>query len=77
MTAFANRLRGWRTVIVAFGLSLAPLWDAMKEVLPVLATDPNLPRLIPAAWMPAYSLAVTLIMIWMRLITSTPPGRRE
>ena len=77
MKALINRLRGWRTVIMAALLGLAPLWDAMKEALPVLATDPNLPRLIPEAWMPAYSLAVTLVMIWMRLVTSTPPGRRE
>jgi hypothetical protein len=77
MTALTRRLRGWRTVIVAALLGLAPLWDVAKEVLPVLATDPNLPRIIPEAWMPTYSLAVTLVMIWMRLVTTTPPGRRE
>lgn len=76
MNALITRLRGWRTLIVATLLGLAPLWDILKEVLPILATDPNLPRLIPDAWMPAYSLAVTLVMIWMRLITSTAPGRR-
>lgn len=76
MKALTTRLRGWRTLILATALGLAPLWDVLKEALPILATDPNLPRLIPEAWMPAYSLAVTLVMIWMRLITTTPPGRR-
>ena len=77
MNTLATRLRGWLTLIVATILGLAPLWDVAKEVLPILATDPNLPRLIPEAWIPAYSLAVTLVMIWMRLVTTTPPGRRE
>lgn len=77
MKTFRQRLKGWRTIIVACLLGLAPIWDVALQLIPVLAADPDLPRLIPPAWMPAYSLAVTVAMIWMRVLTTTGLGRRQ
>lgn len=72
-----EKLRGYRTIIIATILSLAPIWDVALQVVPALATDPDLPKLIPVGWMPAYSLAVTVVMIWMRIITTTGLGTRR
>jgi len=77
MNKIIEKIRGYRTVIVAGLLSLAPAWDALKQIVPVLATDPNLPKLIPPGWMPYYTLAVTIVMIWMRVITTTGLGQKE
>jgi hypothetical protein len=72
-----EKLRGYRTVIVAAVLSLAPLWDVAMQVISSLAVDPDLPKLIPEGYMPTYSLAVTVVMIWMRIITTTELGARR
>jgi|GEM_PF-3939679 hypothetical protein len=77
MKRIIAKCRGWRTIIIAGALGLAPLWDAALQIIPVLATDPDLPTLIPESWRPAYAVAVTLVMIWMRAITSTGLGQRE
>jgi len=77
MTKFINWLRGWRTIVVAVLLSLAPIWDVVIQIVEALATDPDLPKLIPPAWMPAYSLVVAVVMIWMRVITTTGIGSRK
>lgn len=72
-----DRLRGYRTYIAAAFAMVAPAWDAAIEVLHTLAMDPDLPKIIPEAWRAPYTLGVTILMIYMRTITSTRPGARE
>ena len=58
-------------------LAVAPFWDVLLQIVPVLAADPDLPKLIPAGWMPYYSLSCTVAMIWMRVLTRTGLGQRR
>ena len=72
-----DRLKGYRTVIVAGLLSIAPLWDVALQVFSALIADPDFPKLIPEGWLPAYSSISMLVMIYMRVITTTRIGGQK
>lgn len=69
-----QRLKGYRTVIVAGLLSIAPMWDLGLQIAAALFADPDFPKLIPEGWLPTYSSVSMLVMIYMRVITTTKLG---
>lgn len=70
-------LKGWRTVIVnTIAGAVAAFEVALPHLVDVLGT-PELRGILPDGWLPYYALALTLLNIWLRSITTTPIGRRE
>ena len=62
---FTRRLRGFRTFIA----------NALMAVLPIIELT-EFKDVLPGGWMPAYALFVVLANMWLRSITSTPPGKK-
>lgn len=70
-------LKGYRTLILnSIAGALAAIEVALPPLLDVLGM-PELRGLMPEGWLPYYALALALLNIWLRTITTTPVGRRE
>ena len=70
---FFEGLRGWRTVIANFLMALPIAWD----VIWILLQTPEFKAVIPAEWLPFYSLGMVVVNLWLRKVTITPMGKRE
>jgi hypothetical protein len=70
--AIRERLKGWKTVIIG---ALVALPLTLLEVLQQLQMI-DLNSLLPEPWGTRIALAVSLAMILLRLITSTPVGTK-
>jgi hypothetical protein len=70
-----NRIKGWRTLIVATIAGIPAFLDAAYQLLQSIADSPEVLALIPASVMPYYTTAFALLMVWMRFVTSTPLGK--
>ncbi len=71
------KLKGSRSLIVnTVAGALAALELALPPLLEVLGM-PELRGILPEGWLPYYALALALLNIWLRSITTTPVGRRE
>lgn len=71
------KLKGYRTLILnTIAGALAALELALPHVLEVLGM-PELRGILPEGWLPYYALALALLNIWLRTITTTPVGRKE
>lgn len=68
-----NILKGWRTMLVNAILGLPLLWDVIWQIL----QTPEFHAVIPAEWLPIYSLSMVIVNMWLRKQTTTPMGRRE
>ncbi len=71
------KLKGYRTVILnTIAGAFAALNAALPHLVDVLGM-PELRGLLPQGWLPYYALALALLNIWLRTITTTPVGRRD
>ncbi|WP_323006525.1 hypothetical protein [Pseudorhodobacter sp.] len=71
------KLKGYRTLILnTIAGAHAALELALPHVVDVLGM-PELRGILPQGWLPDYALALALLNIWLRTITTTPVGRRE
>ncbi|MEM8713533.1 MAG: hypothetical protein AAGG01_21525 [Planctomycetota bacterium] len=59
-------LKGYRTMIL----------NALASVLPVLELT-EWYAVLPDGWVPYYVLALALLNMWMRSITTTPVGQNR
>ena len=57
-------VRGWRTMLFNLVAGIAPVLQ-LTEVAAVM----------PAGWLPWYALAMALMNMWLRSVTTTPVGR--
>lgn len=70
-------LKGYRTLILnAVAGAFAGVEVALPHLVEVLEM-PELRGLMPEGWLPYYGLALALMNIWLRTITTTPVGRKE
>jgi hypothetical protein len=60
-----NKLKGYRTVAVNSLLMVMPILE-MSELLSVL----------PDGWQNWYAIAMAVINLWLRSITTTPLGKK-
>lgn len=65
-------LKGYRTWIVNIALAILPL----AEVLGPIVNLPEVAAVIPEEYTAWYMLAVALINLYLRWITTTPLGRK-
>lgn len=64
MSWFRKKLKGYRTVLVNTLLTIMPILE-MTELLSVL----------PDGWQNWYAIAMAVINLWLRSITTTPMGK--
>ncbi len=60
-----ENLKGWRTVIINILLSILPVLQ-LTELRNVIAPE----------YLPWYALAVAVINVWLRQLTTTPLGQK-
>jgi hypothetical protein len=65
MSWFRKKLKGYRTVLVNTLLTIMPILE-MTELLSVL----------PDGWQNWYAIAMAVINLWLRSITTTPLGKK-
>jgi hypothetical protein len=65
MSWFRKKLKGYRTVLVNTLLTVMPILE-MTELLSVL----------PDGWQNWYAIAMAVINLWLRSITTTPMGKK-
>lgn len=68
-----NRLKGFRTMIFN-GLAAIPV---VAQLLIEAFLSPEFGAVIPKEWLVEYTLAVLVMNKVLRLMTTTPMGRRE
>lgn len=73
MRALLAKLKGWRTLLVG---ALVGLPLAILEILEQLQVI-DMSQFLPAPWGQRLALAIALLMILLRLLTSSPVGRDE
>ena len=61
-----NKLKGYRTILVNVLLTIMPVLE-MSEILEVM----------PDGWENWYAIAMAVINLWLRSITTTPMGKRK
>ena len=66
-------MKGWRTFTINAALAIAPL----AEIIGALGNMPELRGLVPAEWLPWYAFGVALVNLYLRSITTTPPGKAQ
>ena len=66
MDWFRKKLKGYRTVLVNVLLTIMPVLE-MSEILEVM----------PDGWENWYAIAMAVINLWLRSITTTPMGKRK
>lgn len=59
-------MKGYRTVIVMFALGLLPVLQMTEAV-----------ALIPPAYQSLYTVAVAVVAVALRVVTTTPIGRSD
>jgi len=64
--------KGWRTIIINVLLSILPL----IEVVGTLLNMPEMRGVIPPEYLPWYGLAVAIINMILRKLTTTPLGKK-
>lgn len=64
-------LKGYRTYLFNIAAALIPL----VEVLGLVLNVPEIRGIIPLEYLPWYSVAVALVNLYLRRITTTPPGK--
>ena len=69
-------MKGWRTILFNVTAALLPLWDAVMLIVQAVSQEPGFVAIIPVQYLPFYSLAVMLVNIYLRTITSTPVGKK-
>lgn len=70
-------LKGYRTLILnALAGTLAGIELALPQIVDLLGL-PELRGLLPEGWLPGYALALAILNIWLRVVTTTPVGRKE
>jgi hypothetical protein len=62
---FRKKLKGYRTILVNCLLTIMPILE-MTEVLDVL----------PEGFEAPYAIAIAVVNLWLRSITTTPMGKR-
>jgi hypothetical protein len=62
---FRKKLKGYRTILVNTLLTIMPILE-MTELLSVL----------PDGWQNWYAIAMAVINLWLRSITTTPMGKK-
>lgn len=67
-----EKLKGWKTVIIG---ALVALPLSLLEILQELQLV-DLNSVLPEPWGARLALAVSLAMIFLRLITNTPVGKK-
>lgn len=65
MSWFRKKLKGYRTVLVNVLMTVMPVLE-MSEILEVM----------PDGWQNWYAIAMAVINLWLRSITTTPMGKR-
>jgi hypothetical protein len=60
-----NKLKGYRTILVNVLMTIMPILE-MTELLSVL----------PDGWQNWYAIAMAVINLWLRSITTTPMGKK-
>jgi hypothetical protein len=65
MSWFRKKLKGYRTILVNTLLTIMPILE-MTELLSVL----------PDGWQNWYAIAMAVINLWLRSITTTPMGKK-
>jgi hypothetical protein len=65
MNWLRNKLKGYRTILVNTLLTVMPILE-MTELLSVL----------PDGWQNWYAIAMAVINLWLRSITTTPMGKK-
>jgi hypothetical protein len=65
MNWLRNKLKGYRTIMVNTLLTVMPILE-MTELLSVL----------PDGWQNWYAIAMAVINLWLRSITTTPMGKK-
>jgi hypothetical protein len=65
MSWFRKKLKGYRTILVNTLLTVMPILE-MTELLSVL----------PDGWQNWYAIAMAVINLWLRSITTTPMGKK-
>jgi hypothetical protein len=65
MSWFRKKLKGYRTILVNTLLTVMPILE-MTELLSVL----------PDGWQNWYAIAMAVINLWLRSITTTPLGKK-
>jgi len=70
--AIREKLKGWKTVIIG---ALVALPLSLLEILQELQLV-DLNSVLPEPWGARLALAVSLAMIFLRLITNTPVGKK-
>jgi len=68
-----KRLKGLRTILV---MAIAGIPAALDILMPILLL-PEWRGVIPSEYLPHYTLAVAILGVVMRTITTTPVGRKE
>lgn len=66
-------LKGWRTLLFNVTAALPLVLPLVAEILGM----DEVKAIVPADWLPYYSLAVALVNMWLRYLTTTPMGRKE
>lgn len=65
-------LKGYRTFIVNILLGLVPLIEVFGQILNI----PEMRGVVPAQYLPWYGVVVALVNLYLRSITTTPPGQK-
>jgi hypothetical protein len=72
MNWLSYKLKGWRTWIVNGLMSLLPLVMVVVQFLEL----PEFANVLPAHWLPWYALAMAIVNMWLRAITTSPLGKK-
>jgi len=70
-----EKLKGWRTIIIAVILSIPPVVVAADEI--IMEEGQSVLDRIPPEWMIYYTMLVLFSKIYLRVITTTPIGVKE
>lgn len=65
MSWFRKKLKGYRTILVNVLMTIMPVLE-MSEILEVM----------PDGWQNWYAIAMAVINLWLRSITTTPMGKK-
>jgi hypothetical protein len=60
-----NKLKGYRTILVNVLMTIMPVLE-MSEILEIM----------PEGWQNWYAIAMAVINLWLRSITTTPVGKK-
>lgn len=64
--------KGFRTYIFNVVAAIVPILSVLSPLL----DKPELRAVVPPDWLPWYSLVVVVVNLWLRSVTTTPPGKK-